>query len=214
MVYCQVLTQGKAKCMAKAVWNGVTLAESDKTQVVEENIYFPQDTVKREYLLLELDDFDVSVEGTGAVLLADGGWAGKSGRGVVLPGSQTGGAEDQGVYCILARRGSREVATRRRGLRAARKGPKPFFTPEDTEICGSPPLRFASVGMTIYKRNGISLHSGHPFLGVGGFLLRCAVLPIRRKNVEFCSPAGRISFNFRVSWKQPVEKSPWIDLYA
>ena len=52
LLWCIVrfLTQGKAKCMAKAVWNGVTLAESDKTQVVEENIYFPQDTVKREYL--------------------------------------------------------------------------------------------------------------------------------------------------------------------
>jgi uncharacterized protein (DUF427 family) len=26
--------------MAKAVWNGVTLAESDKTEVVEGNLYF------------------------------------------------------------------------------------------------------------------------------------------------------------------------------
>lgn len=36
--------------MAKAVWNGVTLAESDKVQVVEDNVYFPESTVKREYL--------------------------------------------------------------------------------------------------------------------------------------------------------------------
>lgn len=34
----------------KAVWNGVTLAESDKTIVVEGNHYFPPDTVKRDLL--------------------------------------------------------------------------------------------------------------------------------------------------------------------
>ena len=34
----------------KAVWNGVTLAESDKTIVVEGNHYFPPDAVKRELL--------------------------------------------------------------------------------------------------------------------------------------------------------------------
>ncbi len=35
--------------MAKAIWNGVVLAESDKTEVVEGNQYFPSDSVKREY---------------------------------------------------------------------------------------------------------------------------------------------------------------------
>lgn len=32
---------------AKATWNGVTLAESDKTIVVEGNHYFPPDSVNR-----------------------------------------------------------------------------------------------------------------------------------------------------------------------
>ena len=32
----------------KAVWNGVTLAESDKTIVVEGNHYFPPDAANRE----------------------------------------------------------------------------------------------------------------------------------------------------------------------
>lgn len=36
--------------MAKAVWNGAVLAESDKTIVVEGNHYFPPDTVKWERL--------------------------------------------------------------------------------------------------------------------------------------------------------------------
>ena len=35
--------------MAKAVWNGVTLAESDKTIVVEGNQYSPPDAVNKQY---------------------------------------------------------------------------------------------------------------------------------------------------------------------
>jgi len=35
----------------KATWNGVTLAESDDTVVVEGNHYFPAASVKSEYLL-------------------------------------------------------------------------------------------------------------------------------------------------------------------
>jgi uncharacterized protein (DUF427 family) len=33
----------------KAVWNGVTIAESDDTVVVEGNHYFPESSLKREY---------------------------------------------------------------------------------------------------------------------------------------------------------------------
>ena len=35
--------------MAKAIWNGALLAESDKVAVVEGNVYFPPDSVRREY---------------------------------------------------------------------------------------------------------------------------------------------------------------------
>ncbi|WP_018621319.1 DUF427 domain-containing protein [Spirosoma luteum] len=34
----------------KAIWNGETIAESDNTVVVENNHYFPKDSVKPEYL--------------------------------------------------------------------------------------------------------------------------------------------------------------------
>ncbi len=34
----------------KAIWNGQTIAESDKTVVVEGNHYFPRESVKPEYL--------------------------------------------------------------------------------------------------------------------------------------------------------------------
>jgi uncharacterized protein (DUF427 family) len=36
--------------MAKAIWNGAVLAESDRTRLVEGNHYFPPEAVKREYL--------------------------------------------------------------------------------------------------------------------------------------------------------------------
>jgi uncharacterized protein (DUF427 family) len=36
--------------MAKAIWNGQTIAESDKIQTVEGNIYFPEETVNRAFL--------------------------------------------------------------------------------------------------------------------------------------------------------------------
>jgi len=35
--------------MAKATWNGVTLAESNSTVAVEGNQYFPADSIKAEY---------------------------------------------------------------------------------------------------------------------------------------------------------------------
>ncbi len=36
--------------MAKATWKGTVLAESDSYEVVEGNVYFPPESVEREYL--------------------------------------------------------------------------------------------------------------------------------------------------------------------
>ena len=35
--------------MAKAIWNGVVLAESDTTEVVEGNHYFPPESINKEF---------------------------------------------------------------------------------------------------------------------------------------------------------------------
>jgi len=35
--------------MAKAKWNGVVIAEGDTIQIVEGNVYFPPDALKKEY---------------------------------------------------------------------------------------------------------------------------------------------------------------------
>ncbi len=37
--------------MAKAIWNGAVVAESDKVEEVEGNLYFPPDALKREYFV-------------------------------------------------------------------------------------------------------------------------------------------------------------------
>src|SRR5437870_752688 len=36
--------------MARATWNGAVIAESDRFEIVEGNVYFPPETVKQEYL--------------------------------------------------------------------------------------------------------------------------------------------------------------------
>ena len=35
--------------MTKAIWKGTIIAESDHTEIVEGNHYFPRDTIKKEY---------------------------------------------------------------------------------------------------------------------------------------------------------------------
>ena len=35
--------------MARAIWNGKVIAESDTTEIVEGNVYFPESSLKREY---------------------------------------------------------------------------------------------------------------------------------------------------------------------
>jgi uncharacterized protein (DUF427 family) len=35
--------------MARAIWNGKVIAESDKTQTEDGNVYFPEASLKREY---------------------------------------------------------------------------------------------------------------------------------------------------------------------
>ena len=36
--------------MARATWNGAVIAESDRYELVEGNVYFPPEAVRREYL--------------------------------------------------------------------------------------------------------------------------------------------------------------------
>jgi uncharacterized protein (DUF427 family) len=36
--------------MARATWNGVVLADSDRVEIVEGNVYFPPESIRKEYL--------------------------------------------------------------------------------------------------------------------------------------------------------------------
>jgi len=35
--------------MARAIWKGAVLAESDRTELVEGNVYFPPDSIRRDH---------------------------------------------------------------------------------------------------------------------------------------------------------------------
>lgn len=50
--------------MARAIWNGAVVAESDRCQVVEGNQYFPPDAVKREHLQPSATHTECSWKGT------------------------------------------------------------------------------------------------------------------------------------------------------
>jgi uncharacterized protein (DUF427 family) len=58
----------------KATWNGVTLAESDDTVVVEGNHYFPASSLKREYVTFSNTHTACPWKGTASYysLLVDG----------------------------------------------------------------------------------------------------------------------------------------------
>ena len=49
--------------MAKAVWNGVVLAESDNYEIVEGNIYFPPGSAKKKYLQDRGTDYECPWKG-------------------------------------------------------------------------------------------------------------------------------------------------------
>ncbi len=48
----------------KAIWNGVTIAESDDTVIVEGNHYFPADSLYREYIVDSTHQTTCSWKGT------------------------------------------------------------------------------------------------------------------------------------------------------
>ena len=50
--------------MAKATWNGVVLAESDKYETVEGNTYFPPEAVNHEYIRDSAHTSECSWKGT------------------------------------------------------------------------------------------------------------------------------------------------------
>jgi len=50
--------------MARALWNGKVIAQSDRFELVEGNVYFPPDTVDRSYLKDSATTTECSWKGT------------------------------------------------------------------------------------------------------------------------------------------------------
>jgi uncharacterized protein (DUF427 family) len=50
--------------MAKAMWNGHVVAETDKYEVVEGNVYFPPESVKRQYFVTSSNTTRCAWKGT------------------------------------------------------------------------------------------------------------------------------------------------------
>lgn len=48
-IILDILYPNEGITMAKAVWNGIVLAESDKYEIVEGNVYFPEESIKKQY---------------------------------------------------------------------------------------------------------------------------------------------------------------------
>ena len=96
--------------MAKAVWNGHTVAESETFETVEGNIYFPEETVKREFLRPSSTTSACPWKGQARyfTLLVDGqenpdaAW--------YYPDPKAGRTPGKAPCCVLARRRSHEVA--------------------------------------------------------------------------------------------------------
>jgi uncharacterized protein (DUF427 family) len=86
--------------MPKALWNGTVIAETDRHELVEGNVYFPPDTVKAEYL---------KPSSTHTVC----GWKGTASYyTVVVDGKENRdarGGQHQGPHRVLARRDGGEV---------------------------------------------------------------------------------------------------------
>ena len=83
--------------MAKAVWNGKVLAESEETVRIEGNHYFPRDSVNWEY-------FEDSNSNTFC------SWKGKASYyNIKANDNENKDAADKGSHCFLARSKSNSI---------------------------------------------------------------------------------------------------------
>ena len=79
---------------ARAIWNGVTLACSDRVVMLEGNAYFPAEDVRDEHRL--------PLEGCRALLQRRGRGTAQPRRGLVLPQPEPLGPQDQRARGVLA----------------------------------------------------------------------------------------------------------------
>src|SRR5207245_5463433 len=92
--------------MAKAIWNGAVLAESNKCEIVEGNHYFPPDAIKRQYF--KPSAAHTTCPWKGEASYYDGcERPGQQGRRLVVPIAQGRGQEHHWLCRLLERRQGR-----------------------------------------------------------------------------------------------------------
>ena len=98
--------------MAKAVWNGTVIAESDDTVVVEGNHYFPRESLRDDVVRPSDTHTRLPVEGHRVVLLPRARRQAEQGRRLVLPAAEGRRQADHRPGRLLeGRRGRRVRAT-------------------------------------------------------------------------------------------------------
>ena len=104
----------------KAIWNGAVLAESNSTEVVEGNQYFPPDSIKREYFKDSATTQRLPVEGHRVVLHRRRQRQAECRRRVVLSDAERRGEKHRGLRRVLEGRRGHAVDPTRRDLSRAR----------------------------------------------------------------------------------------------
>ena len=91
--------------MPRAMWNGVVIADSQQTEVVEGNHYFPPQSIRAEYFRPSLTHTHCGWKGTASYYdLTVSGNDPRRGRCLVLFRSTPRRGEHQGVRGVLERR--------------------------------------------------------------------------------------------------------------
>jgi hypothetical protein len=70
--------------VTKAIWNGKIIAQSDRTEVVEGNHYFPMDDVQQEFLIASAHQTTCPWKGIAEYYTLFVEWRSKPRRGMVL----------------------------------------------------------------------------------------------------------------------------------
>ena len=97
----------------KASWNGVVIAESDDTVVVEGNHYFPKDSIACEYFTDSTKTTVCPWKGTASYYTLDVNGQQNVGRRLVLPDAEGRGEGDHRSHRLLEGRAGQQLTARR-----------------------------------------------------------------------------------------------------
>jgi len=89
--------------MARATWNGVVLAETSRPVLLEGNVYFPPEDVRREYLARTRAWSVCPWKGLARYCTVRAGGQANKNAGLVLPAPEPARPQDQELCGVLER---------------------------------------------------------------------------------------------------------------